>query len=155
MSEAPDPIPLSDSKTIIVVDDVGIVRRAAARMLSEEGYRVFEAASAVEALEVLRTARLAVDLVITDVVMPDISGVGLVRLIEAEWPATRILFMSAYAAEVLVREGISMPGVHFLAKPFTREELLARVGEALSVPPKQNPSPRPAQHVTPEATRQP
>jgi CheY-like chemotaxis protein len=156
MSEQPAPLELPESKTLIVVDDVGIVRRAAARMLSDAGYRVFEAASAVEALEVLNTARRAVDLVITDVVMPDISGVALVRMIEAEWPATRILFMSAHAAEVLVQEGLAQPGVHFLAKPFTREELVAKVGDVLSAPPKGHaPGSHPAPHAEPGAPHPP
>lgn len=157
MSEQPAHLGLlPESKTLIVVDDVGIVRRAAARMLSAEGYRVFEAASAVEALELLSTARRAVDLVITDVVMPDISGVALVRMIEAEWPATRILFMSAHATEVLVQEGLGQPGVHFLAKPFTREELVAKVGEVLSGPrTDDSAASRPAPHAQPEAPHLP
>ncbi len=100
-------------------------------MLSEEGFRVFEAASAVEALEVLETAHRRVDLLITDVVMPDINGVALVGMVRSKWPATRILFMSAHPAEVLVQEGLKDPAVHFLAKPFSREELVRRVEEAL------------------------
>jgi two-component system cell cycle sensor histidine kinase/response regulator CckA len=100
-------------------------------MLSDAGYRVFEAGSADEALQILRTVRRPIDLVITDVVMPEVSGVDLVHMIEAEWPATKILFMSAYQAEVLVREGLERPTVCFLAKPFTRDELLRKVHEAI------------------------
>lgn len=123
--------PLAGTYTILVVDDVGVVRKAAFHLLSEEGYRVFEAASAAEAIEVLSTARQPVNLVMVDVVMPDISGVDLVRLIGDEWPSMRVLYMSAYPAEVLVREGLEHPNVLFLAKPFTREELLAKVRAAL------------------------
>ena len=100
------------------------------RMLTESGYRVFEAASAVEALEVLSTARRPVDLAVVDVILDEISGVDLVRLINRRWPATKVLFMSAFPAEILVREGLDRPTVLFLAKPFTREELLAKVSEA-------------------------
>src|SRR6476659_10588019 len=106
-------------RSILVVDDVGIVRRTLCRFLSEAGARVFEAASAGEALEVLGTARPPVQLVITDVVMPDVNGVDLARVIREQWPATRVLFMSAFPAEVLVREGLDNPDVLFLAKPFT------------------------------------
>jgi CheY-like chemotaxis protein len=118
-------------QTIVVVDDVSLVTRPTARMLTEAGYRVYEAATASEALEILRTTHRPVDLVITDVVMPEVGGVGLARMIEAEWPGTRILYMSAYQAEVLVREGLQRPAVHFLAKPFTRQELLQKVHEVI------------------------
>ena len=59
--------------------------------------------------------------------MPDVGGVALAHLIREEWPAVRILFMSAYPAEILVREGLDHPNVSFLAKPFTRSELLSKV----------------------------
>jgi two-component system cell cycle sensor histidine kinase/response regulator CckA len=122
---------LAGSHAVLVVDDVGIVRRLAFRLLSEAGYRVFEAASAVEALEVLAMAGGRIDLVIVDVVMPEMSGVDLVRIIGERWPDTAVVFMSAYSAEVLVREGLESPNVLFLAKPFTRDELLSRVGRGL------------------------
>jgi DNA-binding response OmpR family regulator len=120
-------------RSVLVVDDVGVVRKAVFRFLSEAGARVFEAASAGEALEVLSTARPAVQLVITDVVMPGVNGVDLSRVIREQWPRTRVLFMSAFPAEVLVREGMDNPDVMFLAKPFTRDELMAKVGAALTV----------------------
>ena len=116
---------------MLVVDDVGVVRQAVFRFLSEAGARVFEAASMGEALEVLATARPAVQLVITDVVMPGMNGVDLARVIREEWPATTVLFMSAFPAEVLVREGLENPDVLFLAKPFTRDELIIKVTQAL------------------------
>ena len=78
--------------------------------------RVFEAASVGEALEVLSTARPPMNLVITDVVMPEVNGVDLSHVIREQWPATRVLFMSAFPAEVLVREGLDNPDVMFLAE---------------------------------------
>jgi DNA-binding response OmpR family regulator len=123
--------PIAGAQTILVVDDVRIVRQVTYRVLSESGYRVFEAASAAEALEVLATARRPIDLVIVDVVMPGVSGVSLVRRIHERWPGMKILYMSAYQAEVLVREGLERPNVIFLAKPFTRDELLGKVTAAL------------------------
>jgi two-component system cell cycle sensor histidine kinase/response regulator CckA len=124
-------LPLAGARTILVVDDVGVVRKAAFRLLSEAGYRVFEAGSATEALEVLGTSRQPIHLVLVDVVMPDVGGVALARLICEEWPAVRILFMSAYPAEILVREGLDHPSVSFLAKPFTRSELMDKIVTAL------------------------
>jgi CheY-like chemotaxis protein len=123
---------------VLVVDDVGVVRRIAFRVLSEAGYRVFDAESAAEALEVLTTIKRPIDLVIVDVVMPEMSGVDLTRIIRDRWPATQVLYMSAYQAEVLVREGLQDPKVLFLAKPFTRDELLTKVRLALRSARKRN-----------------
>jgi two-component system cell cycle sensor histidine kinase/response regulator CckA len=117
--------------TALVVDDASVVRRVAFRILSEGGYRVFEAASAVEALDVLAMVRGRVDVVLVDVVMPEVNGVDLVRLIREEWERPAILFMSAYPAEVLAREGMKDLRVQFLAKPFTRNELLTAVERAI------------------------
>jgi two-component system, cell cycle sensor histidine kinase and response regulator CckA len=126
------PHALAGTQTILVVDDVGVVRKIAFRLLSEAGYRVFEASSAAEALEVLATSRQPINLAIVDVVLPEVNGVDLVRIVREEWPSTHILFMSAFPAEILVREGLDHPNVMFLAKPFTRDELLAKVVTALA-----------------------
>lgn len=124
-------MPLPSYHNILVVDDISLVSRPMARMLSEAGYRVFEASSADEALEILRTARRPIELVITDVMMPEVNGIELMRRIAAQWPETKILFMSAHPAEVMVRAGLATPAVRFLAKPFTRSELLQKVQEAI------------------------
>ncbi|MEO8199745.1 MAG: response regulator [Gemmatimonadota bacterium] len=129
---------LPGSRTVLVVDDTSAVRITAFRMLSEAGFRVFEAASAAEALEVLQTARRPVDLIVMDVVMPEVSGVDLVHTIKDRWPDIPVLFMSGYQAEVLVREGLERPDVLFLAKPFTRAELLSKVVGAIRNQSKRN-----------------
>jgi len=126
--------------TVLVVDDRSLARRIASRILSEEGFRVLEADGMGEALEVLAQARGRVDLVMLDVVLADGDGVKLARQIREEWPAPRILFMSGFAAEVLTRHGLRDLDVPFLAKPFTRSELLAKVGEALGPTPQQPPT---------------
>jgi two-component system cell cycle sensor histidine kinase/response regulator CckA len=131
--------PLAGAQTVLVVDDVRIVRHVIYRLLSQVGYRVFEAASGAEALEVLTTATRPIDLVIVDVVMPKMSGVGLARRIHEQWPGMRILFMSAYPAEILVREGLEHPNVVFLAKPFSGGELLNKVTAALQREPTTSP----------------
>jgi CheY-like chemotaxis protein len=118
-------------RTVLVVDDAGVVRRLTFRVLSESGYRVFEASGAVEALEVLDMLHGHVDLVLVDVIMPEVNGVDLVRLIRERWDYPAILFMSAFPAEVLAREGLKDLRVKFLAKPFTRDELLQSVVRAL------------------------
>ena len=122
---------LSGARSILVVDDAAVVRRLAFRLLAEAGYRVFEAGSAAEALEVLNMASGHVELVLVDVVMPEVNGVDLARMVLEVAPAAQIVFMSAFPAEILVREGLRDVQVQFLAKPFTREELLSIVARSL------------------------
>jgi DNA-binding response OmpR family regulator len=118
--------------TVLVVDDEPIARRIASRILSEEGYRVLEADGPEEALQVLGEARGRVDLVVLDVVLRGgADGVALTTDILAEWPDQRLLYMSAHPAEVLARHGLKDLNVPFLAKPYTRAELLAKVGAAV------------------------
>jgi two-component system, cell cycle sensor histidine kinase and response regulator CckA len=126
---------LPATPSVLVVDDVSAVRYLVFRLLSDAGYRVFEAESAVEAIEVLQTARPPIGLVILDVVMPAVGGVDLARLIRSRWPGTGMVFMSSYEAQVLAREGLENLNVAFLAKPFTRDELLAKVTEGTVNPP--------------------
>jgi two-component system cell cycle sensor histidine kinase/response regulator CckA len=114
-----------------VVDDERISRRVAYRVLSEEGYRVLEAENCAETLDALRLAEGRVDLVMIDVVMPECDGISVARHVIERWPQQRILFMSAHPAEVLMQHGLTTLEVPFLAKPFTRGEVLAKVKEAL------------------------
>jgi two-component system, cell cycle sensor histidine kinase and response regulator CckA len=125
---------LQSSPSILIVDDQAMVRRMAQRLLSEWGFRVFEADSGEEAMEVLQTAKHPVQLVIVDVVMPLMDGVQVTRRIQERWPNQRILYMSAHPAEVLAQYGLAELNVPFLAKPFTRDELLTKVSEALERP---------------------
>jgi two-component system, cell cycle sensor histidine kinase and response regulator CckA len=117
--------------TILVVDDEQMSRRLAYRILTEEGYRVLEADGGPEALEVLRLARGQVDLLIVDVVMHGCDGVELARQVLEQWPDQHVVYMSAHPAEVLMRHGLPSLDVPFLAKPYTRDEALTRVREAL------------------------
>ena len=117
--------------TVLVVDDERIARRLLYRVLTEEGYRVFEAAAADEALAVLEMAHRYVHLIMLDVVMPSVDGVQLGREILTRWPDLRVLYMSAYPAEVLVQHGLTDPMVHFLGKPFTHDELMGKLALAI------------------------
>lgn len=125
------PLFLRPATTVLVVDDQHYSRRVAYRVLSEAGYRVLEAEDGEEALDALYAPRANVDLVIIDVVMPKIDGVELAARIRERWPEKRILFMSGHAAEVLAQHGLIYLDVPFLAKPFTRDEALDKVREAL------------------------
>lgn len=131
MTHLPD---VRSAPSILVIDDQPAVRRMAHRLLSEWGFRVFEAESGEEAMEVLAMARAGIQLVIVDVVMPFADGVEVTRRIQERWPDQRILYMSAHPAEVLAQHGLTELSVPFLAKPFTRDELLTKVSEALARP---------------------
>jgi CheY-like chemotaxis protein len=119
------------SRTILVVDDVDTAREVTCRLLNDAGYRVLDAACAAQALEILASARRGVDLVLTDVVMPEISGVELAHRLHKRWPGIRYLFMSAYGSDVLKSEGLERPTAILLAKPFSQDELLDKVTAAL------------------------
>lgn len=121
--------------TALVVDDERISRHVASRMLRELGMRVLEADGAEEALDVFRISRQPIDLVLLDVVMPETDGVELAEEILAHRPGQRIIFMSAYPAEVLAEHGLQDLDVVFLAKPYTLEELSAKVRQVMEVPP--------------------
>ena len=85
-------------------------------------------------MEVLETARAGIQLVMVDVVMPFSDGVQVTSRIRERWPAQRTLYMSAHPAEVLVEYGLTRLDAPFLAKPFTRDELLTKVSDALAQP---------------------
>jgi CheY-like chemotaxis protein len=117
--------------TALVVDDERISRHVASRMLRELGLRVLEADGAEEALDVFRISQHPIDLVLLDVVMPETDGVELAERILAHRPGQRIIFMSAHSAEVLAEHGLQDLDVIFLAKPYTMDELLSKVRQAM------------------------
>jgi two-component system, cell cycle sensor histidine kinase and response regulator CckA len=117
--------------TVLVVDDERMSRHVASRMLRELGLRVLEADGAEEALDVFRISQQSIDLVLLDVVMPETDGVELARQILERRPGQHILFMSAHPAEVLVEHGLQHLDVSFLAKPYTMDELLLKVRQAM------------------------
>jgi CheY-like chemotaxis protein len=118
-------------RTVLVVDDDAVVRRVAQGHLSDSGFRVFEAEDGQEALEVVtRTGTL--DLVVVDIVMPRLDGPAFIaRLLETR-PDQAVLYISAYPADVLTEGSGAVPAFPFLSKPFTRQDLLAKVEEAIA-----------------------
>jgi two-component system, cell cycle sensor histidine kinase and response regulator CckA len=123
--------PPGGSETILLVEDEETVRTVAARVLATRGYLVHKAANGKEALELAGKLDGKVDLVLTDVVMPDMDGVQLVdRLLEL-WPGLKVVYMSGYAHGDKLELG--SPGVDrsFLQKPFSTESLTLKVREVL------------------------
>jgi PAS domain S-box-containing protein len=117
--------------TILVVDDEPSVRSIAARILERSGFRVFQAAGGTEALAVV-SRNGPPQLVVTDLMMPDMGGTELARRLTELWPSLPIIFMSGYSAEELHRQGAIDPDRLLIQKPFPHDELLARVVGVLS-----------------------
>ncbi|HEX6106647.1 MAG TPA: response regulator [Gemmatimonadales bacterium] len=123
---------IPEMPSILVVDDEPLVRGAVVRILSRHGYRVREAVTAEDAMTVLTTqAREQPLLVIIDIVLPGDSGVKLAEQIREEFPHQRILYMSAYPADVLGAEGLRDHTEEFMPKPFTAAQLIGKVEAVL------------------------
>jgi PAS domain S-box-containing protein len=119
---------------ILVVEDDPSVRELVRLMLEERGYRVVTADGAAEAEQICSTGEQEIDLVLTDVVMPDINGrVLAARLVEL-CPSARVLFMSGYSDEAVFHSGVIRPESAFVEKPFTALTLTRKVRELLDRP---------------------
>ncbi len=128
---ATKPIPQgSVEDTILVVEDDRNVREMTAESLRELGYSVLQAADGPEALNLLENER--VDLIFTDIVMPQMNGRQLADAVTEKWPDIRILYTTGYTRNAIVHNGVLDHGVSLLAKPFSLEQLAHKVREALN-----------------------
>ncbi len=118
-------------ETVLLVEDEESVRGLLAYMLQSRGYRVLQAASGAEALPVFETHAAEIDLVLTDIVMPGMSGVELAARLRGMRAETPIVFMSGYSGDVLTRTGPLPEGMSFLPKPLRPDVLAAKLREAL------------------------
>jgi CheY-like chemotaxis protein len=123
--------PRGGSETILVVEDEEVVRALACRGLREHGYQVLEARHGGEALRHLADPTRRVDLIISDVVMPEISGRELGLQLARLEPELPVLYMSGYTGEDIIQRGLLDPGAPFQQKPFTPEGLARKVREML------------------------
>lgn len=126
------PRDLTGKETILLVEDEDAVRMFAARALANKGYHVLEAPSGEEALEIVKSHEGAIDLLISDVVMPNMDGPTLVTKARAERPDMRIIFISGYAEDVFRKSlGADNQDCAFLPKPFSLKQLAEQVKESL------------------------
>jgi two-component system, cell cycle sensor histidine kinase and response regulator CckA len=132
-SSLPNAIPPKRGwETILLVEDEGVVRELARRTLLKEGYFVLEASHGEEALRVAHEYQASIDLLVTDVVMP--GGMSGRQLVERLTPLRRemkVLYMSGYTDDAVVRYGVVDAGIAFLQKPFTPNGLTNKVREVL------------------------
>jgi two-component system cell cycle sensor histidine kinase/response regulator CckA len=127
----PDAGPTSGKERLLLVEDDDAVRRVGLRVLRSGGYDVLEARTGEEACERLTEHPEGIALVITDVVMPGMSGPALAEAIRQRWPDTRIILMSGYADDAVTRQGVFTGDVPFVQKPYSPSDLLRRVREVL------------------------
>ena len=129
---APRPtVPSRGSETILLVEDEPALRRLVARVLRSRGYKVLDAGHPHEALTLLAAHADHIQLLVTDIVMPEMGGHLLASRVQAAHPETRVLYMSGYSGGTAVQGGMLEPGTDFLQKPFTPSALAQKVRDVL------------------------
>jgi CheY-like chemotaxis protein len=126
-----EPEPPRGSETILVVEDDKTLREITVKLLQDGGYRVVEAKDAEDAVRIMAASQPEIDLLLTDVIMPDTSGPELARQAKEDHPKLRLMFMSGYSGDLVGRQGVLIEETSFLEKPFTRRSLLVKVYAAL------------------------
>jgi two-component system cell cycle sensor histidine kinase/response regulator CckA len=124
--------PALGDETILIVEDEDAVRRATGEFLTQQGYTVLEARDGLDALSVVKDHGSTIHLVITDVVMPNMSGGQLARELERRRPETAILFISGYPGKTVTEHNVVDFDTNFLQKPFTLKELSSKIRDLLS-----------------------
>jgi nitrogen-specific signal transduction histidine kinase len=125
---------IGGTETVLVVEDQSDVRRMVALVLERLGYHVLQAASGEEALRLLTSHQEPLDLLVTDVVMPGMTGDHLARLLRLARPGLPVLFMSGYADRLVMERELATTQASFLQKPFSPAVLAARVRAVLDAP---------------------
>jgi PAS domain S-box-containing protein len=120
-----------EGRTALIVEDESAVLLATARILSAQGYKVRVRSDPTDAITVLADAATPIDILVTDMVMPGLSGVELARRAQELRPGLPVLYMSGYSQELAAQRGTLPAGSKVLRKPFTRGDLLEAVGEAI------------------------
>jgi two-component system cell cycle sensor histidine kinase/response regulator CckA len=125
------PLQPRGKETILVVEDEDVVRELACEALQTLGYDTLNASGPEEALTLCQTYEGEIQLLLTDVVLPKMDGKSLFDRISATMPHLKVLYMSGYTDDAIVRHGVLTAGVHFLQKPFTMDGLAIKVREVL------------------------
>jgi CheY-like chemotaxis protein len=127
----PQTSPPQGTETVLLVEDEGTVRSVAREVLQMVGYTVLEAATGEEALQRADQYLGTIHLLLTDVVMPGMSGRELAERLVVDYPALEVLYLSGYTDEAIAHHGLLQAGIELLHKPFTPDVLARRVREVL------------------------
>ena len=120
------------SEVVLLVEDEKMVRRLAQRILEQQGYEVIAAESGAQALQLCAQREGAIDLLLTDVVMPGMNGRELCELLRKRLPGLRTLYMSGYTDDIIADNGALCEGTSLIKKPFTVEGLAGKVRDVLN-----------------------
>ena len=129
-----DQRPLRGDGTVLLVEDEDVVRKFAHRVLESYGYTVHALADPRQAIEFANARPGEIDLIVTDVVLPEMNGRTMATLLRQRHPESKVLYMSGYADDAIVHHGVLEEGMCFLPKPFTAEALARSVREVLEAP---------------------
>jgi len=121
-------------ETVLLVEDEEVVRELTAAALKQYGYQVLVARDPEEALDICEKVESSIHLLLTDVVMPGMSGRQLAERLTARYQDLKVLYISGYAENAISHHGVLDPGIAFLAKPFTPNALVSRVRKVLDMP---------------------
>jgi CheY-like chemotaxis protein len=127
-------VPERGTETILLVEDETVVRQLVAEILETSGYAVLQAGDGPSALELLRRHSDPIDLLVTDVVMPGMSGPEVASAVTTMRPGTHVLYMSGYTDSAIGHHGVLEPGIAFLQKPFSADDLTRKVRSLLTEP---------------------
>jgi CheY-like chemotaxis protein len=128
---ADDHRPLGGDGTILLVEDEAVVRKFAHRVLESYGYTVHASADPRQAIDFANARAGTIDLIVTDVVLPEMNGRAMATLLQQRHPESKVLYISGYADQAIVHRGVLDEGTCFLPKPFTAEALARSVREVL------------------------
>jgi DNA-binding NtrC family response regulator len=131
VAKAPDVPAEHGNETILLVEDEPAILHMTTMMLTRLGYTVVAAATPGEAIRLALEYRGRIDLLMTDVVMPEMNGRELAGNLLSQLPGLKHLFMSGYTANVIAHHGVLDEGVHFIQKPFSMKDLGGKLREAL------------------------
>ena len=126
-----DETPLTGSENILLVEDDESVRRFARDALSDLGYHVYEASSGMNALSLVSEINIAIDLIVTDLIMPGMDGRELADELAMVYPDATVIYTSGYADEHIVQSGALEPGIHFIQKPYSVLSLSRKIRDIL------------------------
>jgi CheY-like chemotaxis protein len=131
VSESAAKLPLGMGEIVLLVEDEPKIIKMGKMMLEKLGYQVLTAETPGRAMNLAREHAEKIDLLMTDVVMPDMNGRDLAEKLQALYPDLKVLFMSGYTANIIAHHGVLEEGLHFIQKPFSVKDLAAKIRAVL------------------------
>lgn len=121
------------TETVLVVEDERMVRNIAVKILTRQGYKVIQAEDGPSALHMVSVDNLKIDLLMTDIIMPNMNGRQLAEKLHVDYPGLKVLYTSGYTENVIAHHGVLEEGVNFIGKPYTPQGLAKKVREVMEM----------------------